>query len=162
MTVSTAYINQILPKDATGVAIPGHVVGYKSVATTTPISLSAGAGWIQLLTMDYTPLSANNKLVISVNMPNLRKTTGAGVNSWFGGIIRIGGNDIDAGSLFGAVGYPETFSDQRYMLHSQIESASYSGTKSITFFGNSSSTGSEWIVSYQGNMTRLMVMEIAQ
>jgi hypothetical protein len=162
MAASTAYVNQILPKDAAGVSIPGHVVQYKTVTTSTPISLSAGTGWINILSLSYTPINPNNKLMISVNIPNLRKTTGAGTNTWFGGLIRIDGQEIPEGNLFGAVGYPETFNDQRYMIHSQIEASAYSGTKTISFLGNSSSSGSEWIVSYQDNNTKMVVMEIAQ
>ena len=161
MAVSTAYVNQIFPKDALGVSIPGHVIGYKSTSINTQISIAAGVSLVPIMSMSYTPVSANSRLVISVNMPNLRKTTGAGTNSWFSGNIRIDGVDIPEG-IFGAVGYPETFSDHRYNIFTHTDVASYSGTKTISFLGTAASTGSEWIVSHQGQTSRMIVMEIGQ
>ncbi len=162
MAVSTAYVNQILPKDALGVSIPGHVIGYKSATLNSPIAIAAGTSLVQLISMTYTPVSSTSRLVISANLPNLRKTTGAGVNTWFSGLIRIDGQEIPEGNLFGAVGYPETFGDHRYNVFTHTDAPSYSGQKTITLHGTSASTGSEWIVSYQGVTSRLTVMEIAQ
>lgn len=159
--MSKIYINEILPRDATGITIPGHVVGYKSVSINSPITISAATSHVHLMSMSYTPVSANSRLVISINMANLRKTSGAGTNSWFSGNIRIDGVDIPEG-IFGAVGYPETFADHRYNIFTHIDVASYSGTKTIAFLGSSNASGSDWVVSYQGQSTRMTVMEIAQ
>ena len=161
MAGSTAYVNQILPKDASGVAIPGHVIGYKSVLLTSPIAIAASTSYVQLLSMTYTPVSANSRLVISVNMANLKKSSAAGTNSWFSGNVRIDGVDIPEG-IFGAIGYPEALADHRYNIFTHTDVASYSGTKTITLLGSSNASGSEWVVSYQGQSTRLTVMEIAQ
>ena len=91
---------------------------------------------------------------------NLRKTTGAGVNTWFNSRIFLDG--VQQGNINGTMGYPETFNDHRYTYSAEGELASWSGAKAVALNGYVGSTGSTWVVSYQGATTNMTIMEIAQ
>lgn len=162
--MSTLYVNKIVEETPNnGVQIPGHVVQVKSVSTTTAVTLSTGAGYTNLLTINIDMVDPTNHLHVHVHSPNLRKTSAAGVSAWWDSQILINGSaspDIRSGAL----GYPETFADHRYILSMQgmITSGITSGTNTIILQGSAQSSGSSWIFSYQSFKSEMTVMEIAQ
>ena len=142
-----------------GVAIPGHVVQYQQAELSTATTISAGAS-ATVLTMNFTPKLTTSKIRVSYCFHNLRKTTGAGVNTWFNSRIFLDG--VQQGNINGTMGYPETFNDHRYTYSAEGELASWSGSKAVALNCYVGSTGSSWVVSYQGATTTMTIMEIAQ
>ena len=142
-----------------GVAIPDHVVQYQQAELSTATTISAGAS-ATVLTMNFTPKFTTSKIRVSYTFHNLRKTTGAGVNTWFNSRIFLDG--VQQGNINGTMGYPETFNDHRYTYSAEGELASWSGAKAVALNGYVGSTGSSWVVSYQGATTNMTIMEIAQ
>ena len=147
-----------------GVVIPGHVIQVKEVFTTTAVTLTpAGGAFTNLLTLNIDVSSSSNYLLVHVYCPNLRKIVGSGTTAWWGSQVLINGSsspNIHAG----AMGYPETFNDHRYILNSTglITSGITSGTNTVVFQGAAQSSGSNWVFSYQGHKSTMIVMEIAQ
>ena len=161
--MSTIYVDNLQPNLGSGVLIPGHVVQTVYTETSTPVTLSPSSGWVTLMSLQFTAVNPNNKLLISVFSGNLRKTTGAGTSSWFSTQILVNGSnssEIEGGAL----GYPETFSDQRYTLNlTGIDASNLTaGTNTVAFQGQVGSTGSDWVFCYQDHTSRLIVQEIAQ
>jgi len=142
-----------------GVAIPGHVVQYQQAELSTATTISAGAS-ATVLTMNFTPKLTTSKIRVSYCFHNLRKTTGAGVNTWFNSRIFLAG--VQQGNINATMGYPETFNDHRYTYSAEGELASWSGSKAVALNCYVGSTGSSWVVSYQGATTNMTIMEIAQ
>ena len=81
MAVSTAYINQILPKDAARVAIPGHVIQTIYSNNQSMISLSSGS-WISSgLTTNITTAAANSKILIQAAVGfNFQSSSSTGIS----------------------------------------------------------------------------------
>jgi len=142
-----------------GVAIPDHVVQYQQAELSTATTISAGAS-ATVLTMNFTPKLTTSKIRVSYCFHNLRKTTGAGVNTWFNSRIFLAG--VQQGNINATMGYPETFNDHRYTYSAEGELASWSGSKAVALNCYVGSTGSSWVVSYQGATTNMTIMEIAQ
>lgn len=165
MAVSTAYINQILPKDAAGVYIPGHVLQLQSAENITPITLTPGTGAVTIITLPFTPMSATSKLYVRYFHAQTTKVTGAGVNTWLNTGVNVDGSAPVGvnGTSAGAIGYPETLSDQRYTFTAEFVMNSWgTSQKTFTHHASSQSSSSNWIVSHQGQPTRLFIMEVAQ
>jgi len=161
--VSTLFVNKIQEETPNnGVQIPGHVVQVKNVSTNAPVTLSTGGGYTNLLTININMVDPTNHLHVQVLSPNLRKTSGAGASAWWDSRILLNGTAQDIRS--GALGYPETFADHRYILsmHGMITSGITSGTNTIILQGSAQSSGSSWIFSYQNFRSEMTVMEIAQ
>ena len=142
-----------------GVAIPDHVVQYQQAELSTATTISAGAS-ATVLTMNFTPKLTTSKIRVSYCFHNLRKTTGAGVNTWFNSRIFLAG--VQQGNINATMGYTETFNDHRYTYSAEGELASWSGSKAVALNCYVGSTGSSWVVSYQGATTNMTIMEIAQ
>ena len=68
MALSTAYVNQILPKDAARVAIPGHVIQVVNSSITTVFTGTSGAETV-LFTTNITPTYSTSKIFISISFP---------------------------------------------------------------------------------------------
>ena len=129
MSVSTAYVNQILPKDASRVSIPGHVIQVQtgsldSQATSSTSYVNTG------LYVNITPQSISNKIIIKVFLgglyfpqPGMRvrvirnSTTVVGQNNQE---VYMYGNTISGSGLQRQLGYymiwdfPASTSAQRY------------------------------------------------
>lgn len=142
-----------------GVAIPGHVIQYSQTETNTATTISASAN-ANILTINFTPKFSNSLIHVSSTLFNVRKTTGAGVNTWMNARIYLDG--VQQGNINGTFGYPETFNDHRYTLTITGKLAAWSGSKAVALNCYVGSSGSSWVVSYQGATTNLTVMEIAQ
>ena len=144
---------------SSGVHIAGSVVQYAQTETVTATTISAGAN-ANILTINFTPKFSNSLLHISSSLFNVRKTTGAGTSTWMNARIYLDG--VQQGNINGTFGYPETFNDHRYTFTVEGKLAAWSGTKAIALNCYAGSTGSTWVVSYQGATTSMTVMEIAQ
>ena len=144
---------------SSGVHIAGHVIQYAQTETGTATTISANAN-TNVLTINFTPKLTTSKIRVSYCFHNLRKTTGAGVSTWFNSRIFLDG--VQQGNINATIGYPETFNDHRYTYSAEGELASWSGAKAVVLNGYAGSTGSTWVVSYQGATTSMTVMEIAQ
>lgn len=68
MAVSTAYVNQILPKDAARVAIPGHVIQVLQGRSTARVTNSSSSPISAGCPVTITPISATSKILISWHM----------------------------------------------------------------------------------------------
>lgn len=68
MAVSTAYVNQLLPKDAARVSIPGHIIQVVSYSTTSSPSTTttSGYGVTTGVVGTITPTNANNKILVTL------------------------------------------------------------------------------------------------
>lgn len=67
MAVSTAYVNQILPKDAAGVYIPGHIIQVVTSSIDPGSTSTSGTTLIDTgLSATITPRYSNSKLLILV------------------------------------------------------------------------------------------------
>ena len=155
---SGANANKIIVPAGQTLTAPGHVIQYAQTETNTATTIGAPAS-ATLLTINFTPKFTNSKIRVSYCFHNLRKTTGAGVNTWFNSRIFLDG--VQQGNINATMGYPETFNDHRYTYSAEGELASWSGAKAVALNGYVGSTGSTWVVSYQGATTSMTVMEIA-
>tara|TARA_B100001287_G_scaffold273173_1_gene276133 strand:+ start:127 stop:603 length:477 start_codon:yes stop_codon:yes gene_type:complete len=142
-----------------GVSIPGHVIQYAQTETGTATTISASSAVI-LLTINFTPKLTNSLIRISYCFQNLRKTTGAGTSTWFQPQVYL--DSTLQGNMNGTMGYPETFADHRYTFSGEGQVSAWSGAKDIKLRGYVGSSGSTWVVSYQGATTNMTIMEIAQ
>lgn len=81
MAVSTAYVNQILPKDATRVAIPGHVIQVVQRNASSMVSLSSGS-WISSgLSSSITTASLNSRILIQASVGfNFQSSASTGIS----------------------------------------------------------------------------------
>ena len=154
------YVDNIPEKTSNaGVHIPSHVIQYAQTETNTAVTISASSA-VTLLTINFTPKFATSKIRISYCMHNLRKTTGAGVNTWWNSRIFLDG--VQQGNINGTLGYPETYSDHRYTYSAEGQLSSWSGSKAVTLNGYVGSSGSTCVAQYQGATTSMTIMEIAQ
>lgn len=164
--VSTIKVDNIQKADGStatvsdlGLNAAGNVIQYAQTETNTATTISANAN-ANILTINFTPKFSNSLLHISSTLFNVRKTTGAGVSTWMNARIFLDG--VQQGNINGTFGYPETFNDHRYTLTIEGKLAAWSGTKAIALNCYVGSSGSNWVVSYQGATTSMSVMEIAQ
>ncbi len=81
MAVSTAYVNQILPKDAARVAIPGHVIQTLYNNTQSMVSLSSGS-WISSgLSLNIVTAALNSKILIQSTVGfNFQSSSATGIS----------------------------------------------------------------------------------
>ena len=77
MAVSTAYVNQILPKDATGVSIPGHVIQVVQTQTASQTIITSTSYANTTLAATITPLNVKNKILILMSPAFYAETTDA-------------------------------------------------------------------------------------
>ena len=157
--MSILKVDTLQPATGSVVHAAGHVIQYQHAKLTTATTIAAGAN-ASVLTINFTPKFATSKLHVSYCFFNLRKTSGAGTSTWFNSRIYLDG--VQQGHINGTTGYPETFSDHRYTFAAEGQLDSWSGTKAIALNCYVGSTGSTWVVSYQGAATNMTVMEIAQ
>ncbi len=73
MAVSTAYVNQILPKDAARVAIPGHVIQVVQGITTTEVETASSSPVNTTLAASITPTYSNSKILIMITVAEATK-----------------------------------------------------------------------------------------
>ena len=157
---STLTVDNIVGTTAAGtIHIPGHVVQYQHTSTTTATTIAAGAN-TDLLTINFTPKSSTSLIRVEYSFANLRKTTGAGTNTWWNSRIHLAG--AVQNNLTAQIGYPETFADHRYSYSFGGTISGWSGAKTVVLNGYVGASGSTWVSSYQGNTTSLTIMEIAQ
>lgn len=159
--MSTLYVDNLAPNLGSGVLIPGHVVQYKSAQNNTTTTLTPGSGDFTVLSLTFTPKSSNSIIRVNWSHGQTTKVSGAGTASWLSCGILLDG--AAQGNLaIGALGYPETNADQRYMPSKTGYISSWSGQKTISHYVNVGSTNSNWTINHQGHYTHLEVMEIAQ
>lgn len=144
MAVSTAYVNQILPKDAARVAIPGHVIQVVSTTKTDIFSqsLSANAqGSIDAISVNITPVYSTSKILITVHLSGASSywVASNSAPSWAGRLVR-NGNSIAIGDAAGSrnrqtfqVGGPAGSSSPRINQLSMTHLDSPSTTTTITY-----------------------------
>ena len=150
---STATVSDL------GLNAAGNVIQYSQTETNTPTTISASAS-ANILTINFTPKFSNSLIRVSFTLFNVRKTSGAGTATWMNSRIFLDG--VQQGNINGTFGYPETFNDHRYSFACEGQLASWSGTKAVALNCYVGSTGSSWVVSYQGATTNMTIMEIAQ
>ena len=159
--MSTLYVDNLEPNLTGGVHVPGHVIQYKSTLTNTTTTLSPPSGVVTILSLTFTPHSADSIIRINWSHGQTTKVSAAGTGSWLtAGILLDGTNKQEV--QIGALGYPEAVADQRYNPSKTGYLSSWSGQKTISHFVEVGSTGSNWIINHQGYYTHLDIMEIAQ
>lgn len=67
MAVSTAYVNQVLPKDAARVAIPGHVIQVIQGSSNLHITSTATSDTFSGLSATITPTYTTSKILVLVS-----------------------------------------------------------------------------------------------
>ena len=151
--------------DITPAGLPsGTPLQVVSATTTTPVTLAAGSGTYHDLGLEVTitPIDPNNNFAVWFYCVNLRKTTGAGTGAYFVGRCYVNGVETSPSMTSGAVGYPETFSDQRYHWngHAVLTSGFSAGSNTVKLQATAPGS-STWIFAYQNQPQHLTVMEIA-
>ena len=151
--------------DITPAGLPsGTPLQVVSATSTTAVTINAGTGSYHDLGLEVTitPIDPNNNFAVWLYCPNLRKTTGAGTGAYFVGRCYVNGVETSPSMTTGAVGYPETFSDHRYLwnAHAVLTSGFSSGSNTVKLQGTAPGSSS-WIFGYQSQPQHLTVMEIA-
>ena len=159
--MSTLYVDNLQPNLGSGVLIPGHVIQYKSVKDDTATTLAPGSGSFTIVSLSFTPKSPDSIIKVTWSHGQTTKVSGAGTASWLSCGVSIDGTNYNDLAI-GALGYPETFADHRYMPSKTGYISSWSGAKTIAHWVSVGSTSSNWAVNHQGHSTHLEVMEIAQ
>ena len=157
--MSILKVDTLQPATGSVVHAAGHVIQYVQTETNTDVTISAGAN-TNILTINFTPKFSNSLIHVSSTLFNVRKTTGAGTSTWMNARIFLDG--VQQGNINGTFGYPETFNDHRYTFTITGKLTAWSGAKAVSLNCYVGSTGSNWVVSYQGATTNLSIMEIAQ
>jgi len=158
---SGANANKVLIPSGQTLYAPGHVIQYKSTLTNTTTTLSPPSGQVTILSLTFTPHSADSIIRIHWSQGQSTKVSAAGTGSWLTAGILLDGTYKQELAM-GAMGYPEAVADQRYMPSKTGYISSWSGQKTISHYVEIGSTGSNWIINHQGYYTHLDVMEIAQ
>ena len=90
MAVSTAYVNQILPKDAARVTSPGHIVQVVQTTTNANITTTSTSFVASGFTLSITPTYSTSKVLIMLNGGNTFNDT-SGREVWTQMYRNIGG-----------------------------------------------------------------------
>ena len=159
---STLYVDNLIEKTSgNGVHIPGHVIQVAEDSTTTSVTVAVGAGAITINSIDFTPKYSNSIIEITISHGQTTRVSAGGTASWLSVHTQLDGvntNKIRSGAL----GYPESHSDQRYTFSVTGQIPSWSGQKTLTHVVTVGSVNSNWIISHQGAPTGMFVREIAQ
>jgi len=139
----------------------GTVVQVQRASDNTPTTLTTGGGNVTVVSLNFTPLYTDSIIRFHWSHGQVQKVTGAGVNTWISFGVNVGGTDYQNLGC-GAMGYPETFANHRYVVSHTGYLDSWSGQKTITHWANVGSTGSSWNINYQNYTALLEVTEIAQ
>lgn len=160
--MSTMYVNKVQELNVgSGVHIPGHVIQVAEDSTTTPVTVAVGAGNITINSIDFTPKYSNSIIEITISHAQTTRVSAGGTSSWLSVFTQLDG--VSTGKIqSGALGYPESHSDQRYTFSVTGQISSWSGQKTLTHVVAVGSTASNWIISHQNAPTGMFVREIAQ
>ena len=150
MAVSTAYINQILPKDAARVVIPGHVIQVQSNYTQVG---SVSGNNVTLITVNITPTYSNSKILIHAS--NGAERNGGGVGDYI--FVNVVRNTTVLGRTFNAMGYQVATNARQYGALTYLDSPNTTSTITYKLVTETSSS-----VSWIHYDTAITVMEIAQ
>jgi len=165
--MSTLYVDNLQPNLGSQVEIPqlkplaGNVIQVATASSGVQTTLAPGSGEFNIVSLSFTPKSLNSIIRVAWSHGQTTRVSSGGTSSWLSCGVKIDGvNQQDL--AIGALGYPETFSDQRYMPSKMGYVASWSGAKTIVQWANVGSVSSNWTINHQGHITCLEVMEIAQ
>ncbi len=153
MAVSTAYVNQILPKDAARVAIPGHVIQVQSNYGV----IGGASGTVTLMTVNITPTYSNSKILVLASNGAERNGGGTGDYIFVNVSRTIGSSTIVLGRTFNAMGYQVATNARQYGALNYLDSPNTTNTITYRIVTEPSSS-----VSWIHYDTALTVMEIAQ
>ena len=177
--MSTLYVNNLSTASGSTITIPsgktlqstdtpfigtGNVIQVVNGTTSTAVTFNAGGTFGDTgLEVTFTPKDHTNTFYIWFHCPNLKKTTGAGTGSWWASRVMINGTQMNPDIQSGALGYPETNSDQRYILsgHGATSTGFVAGSNTVKLQGSAQSSNSSWVFSFQGQLSTMTVMEIA-
>ena len=160
MAVSTAYVNQILPKDAARVAIPGHVIQVVDASSSTQISVTSGTPTSAGFNLTITPTFSNSKLIVQGVLAGEAMSAGGTDYGFRYQLYRNGSSVYDA--LYDI--YMSSNNNQRIqkvpILFTQIANT----TSALTFevYFNVTGSSSQARLNYYGAPSKLVIMEIAQ
>ena len=140
----------------------GTVIQTHRFTTTTAVTLNTGAGNITCMSTTVPNCTAGSKFLCFVHSPNFRKSSGAGTSGWASGRYLLNGSQA-SNSQLGAFGYPETFSDHRYVVsHPCLIDGVTAGNNTVAYQMAAQSSGTSWVFAYQGVQSELIIQEIAQ
>ena len=143
----------------------GSVIQVVKGTTSTAVTISSTSMTDTGLEVTFTPTDHTNTFFVWFHCPNVRKTSGAGVNGWWSGRVLINGSQMDPTIGAGAFGYPENFADQRYILsgHGATSSGFQSGSNTVKLQGSAQGNGSTtWIFAHQSALSTITVMEVVK
>ena len=159
---STLYVDNLIEKTSgNGVHVPGHVIQVAEDATTTAVTVAVGAGAVTINSIDFTPKYSNSIIEITISHAQTTRISAGGTASWLSVHAQLDGVNTNTVRT-GALGYPESNSDQRYTFSVTGQIPSWSGQKTLTHVVTVGSTASNWTISHQGCPTGMFVREIAQ
>jgi hypothetical protein len=158
MTASTAYVNQILPKDAARVVIPGHVIQVVNSSTTSSISTTGNSFISTPLSVSITPTSSNSKFLVFGNA--FVYASGSQTQPQIT-LYRNGSDIVNKNYGFGNMytnsgGYGETI-----LPFSFMDTPSTATTLVYTLYFRNNSVGTAYFGS-SDRLSVITVMEIAQ
>lgn len=146
-----------------GTLVPsaGQVVQSVHGTNYTETTLTPATGELALITISFTPLYSDSLIRVHWSHGQVTRVSSGGTSSWLSLRCNVDGAQSQALSV-GALGYPETFSSQRYMPSRMGYIDSWSGAKTIVHAAEVGSIGSDWIINHQNNVTCMEITEIKQ
>jgi len=175
--MSVAYVNQILPKDATAVHIPGHTLQVVNSILTTTMTWTGTTAIQNILSASITPKYSNSKILVQCHVQIAAQHA-------FQNIITLtmdrNGSKIAANTsggatagqsawgCYGGPSYADSGRIQEFFSLSYLDSPSTASTLTYTLGGrldNSAATAyvGRWSLNNDSaNVTTITLMEIAQ
>ncbi len=158
MAISTAYVNQILPKDAARVAIPGHVIQVIN-SRGSEAQYTYGSTYT-LVTATITPTYSNSLILYSSGTQIHTDTSGA--NYWNLNLYKtVGATTTSLTNIGNAVGYQKNGGERDY-YSSSITGVANTTNAIIVTLRLEPMSGSGTIRANYANNGWITLMEIAQ
>lgn len=134
----------------------GSVIQIATAVNTTEVTVADNTQAV-LLSLNFTPAYSNSLILMMVYCGQIKKHVG-GAN--WGGLSVIDTTAGYAPLSCGALTYPQSEYDTRIVVHEHTVINSWSGTRTFQVKG-AAAGGNIFSYSFQGNETRLTMMEIA-
>lgn len=132
-----------------------NVIQVKTGLSNTETTVSSG-NTATMVSFDFTPKFSTSLILVMTYHGQISKVTGG--SNWCG--LSVSDNLGNTFVYCGALGYPNPTGDTRYVVDQHGVVNSWSGTRTISL--NVTTQLGSYIFSYQGNQTRLTLMEISQ
>jgi hypothetical protein len=158
--MSKMYVNELLPKDAARVAIPGHVIQVVDASSSTQISVTSGSPTSAGFNLSITPTFTNSKLIVQGILAGEAISSGGTDYGFKYRLYRNGSSVYNAEYDI----YMSSNNNQRIQKVPILFTQTANTTSTLTFevYFNNTGSSSNARLNYYGAPSRLVIMEIAQ